>query len=115
MSALLASDAAAVFHHVFIYVFISNSGFRITDSQLVKGFVEAEVGHDGGYHCVGQQLRKGGGFKRNDSLLDFEYGIPLINTEKDFCEINDILKKNNTLLIIKIHPKQDIDTIGYPK
>lgn len=56
-------------------------------------------------------FRKGGGFKRNDSLLDFEYGIPLINTEKDFCEINDILKKNNTLLIIKIHPKQDIDTI----
>ena len=44
-------------------------------------------------------------------MLDFEYGIPLINTEKDFCEINDILKKNNTLLIIKIHPKQDIDTI----
>ena len=56
-------------------------------------------------------FRKGGGFKRNDSFLDFEYVIPLINTEKDFCEINDILKKNNTLLIIKIHPKQDIDTI----
>ena len=56
VTALLTADATAVFHHVLIYIFVSNGCFRVVDSKLITGLVQTEVGHDGGDNCIGQQL-----------------------------------------------------------
>lgn len=56
-------------------------------------------------------FRKGGGYCRNDSTKDLPMGIPIIKDEQSFRNLNSILKQMNMLLIIKIHPMQDLDTI----
>ena len=56
MTALLAAQAAAVGHHVFVDVLIAHLGLGVADAQLVEGFVQAEVGHDGGDDGVAQEL-----------------------------------------------------------
>ena len=56
-------------------------------------------------------FRKGGGFKRNDSLGELPLGIPLITSNEKLTELSEFLKKENVLLIIKIHPMQDISTV----
>lgn len=43
---------------------------------------------------------------RIDSVKDSPLGIPIIRSVEDLNKIEEILKKNNTLLIIKIHPMQ---------
>ena len=35
------------------------------------------------------------------------YGVPSINNEKEILKLNDKLKNNNSLLIIKLHPAED--------
>ena len=35
------------------------------------------------------------------------YGIPAVNNEKELKELNEFLKKNETLLVIKLHPVED--------
>ncbi len=35
------------------------------------------------------------------------YGIPSINSEQDLQELNELLKKNKVLLVIKLHPAED--------
>lgn len=52
-------------------------------------------------------FRKAKNSDRSDSDKEFKLGIPLIQTEKDFERINNELKKNNDLLILKIHGGQD--------
>lgn len=56
-------------------------------------------------------FRKGGGFNRNDSVVESTYGIPMFETEEELNKLNDLLALNNSLLVIKIHPMQDIKTI----
>lgn len=56
-------------------------------------------------------FRKGGGSWRNDICSEQEYGIPIIDNEKQFESLSTFLQEKNNLLIIKIHPKQDIMTI----
>lgn len=56
-------------------------------------------------------FRKGGGYNRNDSLEDQPFGIPLIENEEMLLRLENFLKSKNILLIIKIHPMQDPDTI----
>lgn len=56
-------------------------------------------------------FRKGGGFHRNDSNAEQPLGIPLINSKEEYEEMNSMLKENNILLIIKIHPMQNKDSI----
>lgn len=56
-------------------------------------------------------FRKGGGYNRNDSTIDLPLGIPLIENESLFIKLNDYLSANETLLIIKIHPMQDMSTV----
>ncbi|MCM1131337.1 MAG: CDP-glycerol glycerophosphotransferase family protein [Roseburia sp.] len=56
-------------------------------------------------------FRKGGGYRRNDSLIEQEFGVPLINSLKELSLLQDTLKKHNMLLIVKIHPMQDLSTI----
>ncbi len=57
-------------------------------------------------------FRVGGGFQRNDSLKEQPLGIPLISDFSQYTELNAYLNKRDTLLIIKIHPKQDLTTLG---
>lgn len=57
-------------------------------------------------------FRKGGGYKRNDSEMEQPFGVPLIETEETFAQLQTFLEEHNCLLIIKIHPMQDPATIA---
>ena len=56
MAALLTADAAAVFGHVLVHVFVADGGLGVADAQLVEGLVQTKVGHDRSDHRVVQQL-----------------------------------------------------------
>ena len=56
-------------------------------------------------------FRKGGGDHRNDSRKEQKLGIPLIETKEQYMKLNNYLAENNVLLIIKIHPKQDLENL----
>ena len=45
---------------------------------------------------------------RIDSNKEQALGIPLINTQNELVKLNNILKHKDSLLIIKIHPMQDV-------
>ena len=53
-------------------------------------------------------FRKGTSYKRQDSRTIGALGIPLIYNMDDYYKLNGFLKENNALLILKIHPMQDI-------
>lgn len=53
-------------------------------------------------------FRKGGGIQRNDSSAELPMGIPTVENEEMLCALNEKLSKINMLLIIKIHPMQDL-------
>ena len=42
----------------------------------------------------------------SEDYIDNETGMPLIHTQDEFNEINDFLNRNNSLLVLKIHPLQ---------
>lgn len=48
---------------------------------------------------------------RNDTSLKGGIGIPIFNKLDDVKKLNEELSKNNSLLIIKIHPMQDLKTV----
>lgn len=48
---------------------------------------------------------------RVDNTQQFNLGIPIINSIEDFKFIDHYLRENNMLLIIKIHPKQSLDSL----
>lgn len=56
-------------------------------------------------------FRKGGGYQRNDSSGELPFGIPLIENVEQFYELNKFLNENDGVLIIKIHPMQDMSTV----
>lgn len=56
-------------------------------------------------------FRKGGGYNRNDSSKEQKLGIPLIQSIDSYNYINNILKELDILLIIKIHPKQNLEDL----
>lgn len=56
-------------------------------------------------------FRKGKAFGRNDSSFEEPLGIPIFYDLKSLAELNHRLKLENALLIIKIHPMQDKETI----
>lgn len=56
-------------------------------------------------------FRKGGGFNRDDSGKEQPLGIPLINDVTEYQRLNDLLREKNALLIIKIHPMQDLNAL----
>lgn len=56
-------------------------------------------------------FRKNVGFERNDSNVDSPMGIPIIENEEQYQKLNDYLKKENVLLILKMHPMQDLTKI----
>lgn len=56
-------------------------------------------------------FRKQAGTERNDSNASYPYGIPLLMFQDQIENLQELLKKLNILLIIKIHPMQDLETI----
>lgn len=56
-------------------------------------------------------FRKGKAFNRNDSTIEFPLGIPIIQDFEMFNKVNDQLRKNDSLLIIKLHPMQDLSSV----
>lgn len=56
-------------------------------------------------------FRKGGGYRRNDSRAELPLGIPIVEDGEQLCELNQMLKEHGGLLIIKIHPMQDMSTV----
>lgn len=56
-------------------------------------------------------FRKGGGYHRNDSRKEQKLGIPLIETQEQYLKLNNYLADNDVFLIIKIHPKQDLENL----
>lgn len=57
-------------------------------------------------------FRKGGGDWRNDSSMEQEMGIPLFHSVSEYEEFNNYLRKIDTVLIIKIHPMQNLSNLG---
>ena len=51
------------------------------------------------------------GYERNDSTFDFPLGLPIIYNEEKLLEIDKLLKKNKTMLLIKLHPVQDVSKV----
>jgi len=45
--------------------------------------------------------------KQSNTGIKYPYGVPCINNIDELKEINSILKKNNTILILKLHPAED--------
>lgn len=56
-------------------------------------------------------FRKAFSGERNDSNIELPLGIPLINSYEEFKALNEHLKQKNFLLIIKLHPKQDLSNM----
>lgn len=49
---------------------------------------------------------------RNDSNKELPFSVPLFYDKEDFVLLNNYLKKNNVLLVIKFHPIQDLSNNG---
>ena len=58
-------------------------------------------------------FRKGGGFNRNDSYVEQKFGLPLIENKEQLFNLNSMLCDENLLLIIKLHPMQDLTNINF--
>lgn len=49
-----------------------------------------------------------GDWGRNDSNIEAPLGVPLLRNEEEYQKLNLVLHQENILLIIKIHPHQDM-------
>ena len=89
-------------------------GFPVHDIMLVKDKSELKKVTRQEYKKVllwMPTFRKGGGGNRNDSTKEYPYGVPLIYRNESVHIIDDVLKKHDILLIIKLHPMQNIDQL----
>ena len=87
------------FHDALFQEHVENEIKKISDKEYRKTIIWMPT------------FRKGGGFCRNDSLEEQPLGLPLIKSKEMLRELQDYLEKENVLMIIKIHPKQDPSTI----
>lgn len=58
-------------------------------------------------------FRKTIGFNRNDSLKEYPLGIPIFENIDQMKALNTYLFNKNILLIIKIHPMQDLTKVKF--
>ena len=56
-------------------------------------------------------FRRGGGVDREDSCITYPLGIPLFHDQNEYKDINQFLADYNILLVIKIHPMQDLSDL----
>ena len=52
-------------------------------------------------------FRKADTSDRNDSSFSFPLGLPVIYSEEELLKLNEYLKKNNSVILFKLHPHQD--------
>lgn len=50
--------------------------------------------------------------KSNNEQSSLKYGIPCFDTEEDLIKCNEVLKQNNTKLLIKLHPAQSTNELS---
>lgn len=86
-------------YHDVLYRDIPSELGKLTDKRYRKVFLWMPT------------FRKGGGYGRNDSTEEQPFGVPLLKREEEFTALQDFLSRNNSLLIIKIHPMQDPATL----
>lgn len=87
------------FHDVIFQEHVENEVKKISDKEYRKTIIWMPT------------FRKGGGFRRNDSVDEQPLGLPLIKSREMLQALQDYLEKENVLMVIKIHPKQDPSTI----
>ncbi len=90
-------------------------GFPNHDSLLSNDNMELRKITDDNYDKViiwMPTFRKLAGEKRIDGNMNEEIGVPLFNSLKEVESLNEFLKERKLLLIIKIHPKQDIKKLS---
>ena len=85
--------------HDILYLPSDNEIKKITDKSYAKIILWMPT------------FRKHVSFGRNDSRIDLPFGIPLVYNDEEMQILEDILVKSNILLIIKIHPMQDLTTV----
>lgn len=56
-------------------------------------------------------FRKAKNSDRNDGAVEQPLGVPMIKSDSELNLLNDFLKKHEMLLVIKIHPMQDLETV----
>lgn len=56
-------------------------------------------------------FRVGGGCNRSDVDYNVQLGVPLLASMQQYGQLNDYLTDHNILLIIKIHPKQELSSL----
>lgn len=56
-------------------------------------------------------FRKSVDFDRNDSSAQLPLGVPILRDEQSCRALNVFLAEHNTLLILKLHPMQDLSTV----
>lgn len=56
-------------------------------------------------------FRKPMEFSRNDSVGELPLGVPILKDQDSCNQLNSFLQRENTLLIVKIHPMQDLTTV----
>lgn len=75
---------------------------KITDKQYKKTIL---------WMPTFRKCTNGSGYKRDDSNIEQAMGVPLIHNSEEYNILNDFLREHNILLIIKIHPMQDLSTL----
>lgn len=120
----------------------SKYNFQIGNTDIVSVPSEHWVGVCAKEHGINEKYIKPLGFPRNDILkpkphehktviwmptwrnhrqqlykkIDFKsfmpFGLPFITDEARFAEINELFKKNNAYLLIRLHPVQDVSGIN---
>lgn len=56
-------------------------------------------------------FRKGTGYRRDDGGKAQKLGIPLLQNLTEYEQLNEFLSAQNALLIIKLHPMQNLDNL----
>lgn len=56
-------------------------------------------------------FRKGVAHGRDDSSGSYPYGVPLIDNENRLNDLNEVLTNLDMILVVKLHPKQDMSSI----
>ncbi len=94
-------------------------GFPVTDLLYRRWNESSKLNIEGSYEKIliwMPTFRKSGyNAVRNDSEKITETGLCIFETQKDLVRLNSFLEQQNMLLIIKLHPAQDMRVIHIPK
>lgn len=58
-------------------------------------------------------FRKGVAYGREDAEGSYPYGIPLVENREGLEQLAHFAKQNSALIVIKLHPKQDLSALSF--